>query len=199
MQHVQRLKKRKNKELVTNSTERCFFSIYFTAPRVEWGKELIMSETFKEIKTQEELDAIIGERLKREKKTIEKQYEGYLSPEDVQKKYEGFLSAEEIEKKYKGFVSPEELKKQLDEKDLKIKGYEIDSVKTKIALKNNLPYEFAGRLNGTTEEEIQADAEGFLKIMGTGSPMSSTEPIGNNKEAVEAVAFKNMLSNLKGE
>ena len=157
-----------------------------------------MSE-FKIIESQEELDAIIGERLRRERKTIEKQYEGYLSPEDVQKQYEGFLSTEEIEKKYKGFVSPEELKKQLDEKDLTIKGYEIDSVKTKIALKNNLPYEFASRLNGTTEEEIQADAEGFVKLMGTNTPMGSTEPAGDNKKAAETAAYKSLLNGLKGE
>ena len=46
-----------------------------------------MSE-FKAIETQEEFDKVIGERLKREQETVRKEYEGFLSPEDVQKKYE---------------------------------------------------------------------------------------------------------------
>ena len=154
---------------------------------------------FTVIETQEQLDAIIGERLKRERKSFEKQYEGFMSPEDVQEKYKGYLSTEDVEKKYKGFVSPEELKKQLDEKDLTIKGYELNSVKIKTALKHNLPYEFASRLNGTNEEEIQADAENLVKLMGTNTPIGSTEPSGDNKNAVNTASLKNVLNGLKGE
>ena len=157
-----------------------------------------MSE-FKTIETQEELDAIIGERLKREKKSIEKQYEGFLSPEQVAEKYKDYLSAEEINKKYKDYVSPEEMRKQLDEKDLTIKGYEMSSVKIKTALKNNLPYELAERLKGDTEEAIQADAEAMVALIGKGSPMGSTEPSGDNKKAAENASLKTMLNGLKGE
>ena len=37
---------------------------------------------FQKIETQEQLDAVIGERIKREKETIGKKYEGYISPDD---------------------------------------------------------------------------------------------------------------------
>ena len=61
------------------------------------------------IETQEQLDSIIGERIKEIREKAEKKYEGYLSPEEVTKKYEGYLSAEEVTKKYKGYLSPEEV------------------------------------------------------------------------------------------
>ena len=53
-----------------------------------------MSE-FNVIETQEQFDKAIGERIKREQETIRKQYEGYLSPDEVKKQYEGFLSPDE--------------------------------------------------------------------------------------------------------
>lgn len=57
---------------------------------------------FKVIETQEQLDAILGDRLKRERETVKKEFEGYLSPEDAAKKYEGYLSPEDEKKKYEG-------------------------------------------------------------------------------------------------
>ena len=44
-----------------------------------------MSDTFKPIETQEELDAIIEKRLKRERETATKRFDGWISPEDHQK------------------------------------------------------------------------------------------------------------------
>ena len=40
---------------------------------------------FKTIETQEQFDAAIGERLKREESKIRKEYQGFLSPEEVAK------------------------------------------------------------------------------------------------------------------
>ena len=41
---------------------------------------------FTPIETQEQLDAVIGERIKRERETSAKKYEGYLSPDDFKSK-----------------------------------------------------------------------------------------------------------------
>ena len=41
--------------------------------------------TFKAIETQEELDNIVKERLKREREATNKRYEGWISPSDHQK------------------------------------------------------------------------------------------------------------------
>jgi len=153
-----------------------------------------MSE-FKPIETQDQFDAMIGERLKRERETIKKEFEGYLSPEDVTKKYAGYLSPEDVAKKYKGYLSPEEVAK----KDAQIKGYESSSVKTRIAHEMGLPYELAARLSGETEEDIRKDAEALSKVIGQQeAPLASTER-GVPKDNNTRVALKGVLDGLKGE
>ena len=152
-----------------------------------------MSE-FKVIETQEQLDAIIGERLKRERETIKKEYEGFLSPEDAAKKYEGYLSPEDEKTKYNGYLSPEDAAK----KDAKIKAYETDSVKTRIAHETGLSYDAIGFLKGEDEDAIRKSAESLKTLVGSGSvaPLASTEEaVGNATD----VALKNTLKGLKGE
>ncbi|MBM6686796.1 DUF4355 domain-containing protein [Faecalicatena contorta] len=153
-----------------------------------------MSE-FKTIETQEQLDAIIADRIKRAQETTRKEFEGFLSPEDAEKKYAGYLSPEAEKKKYAGYLSPEEAAK----KDAKIKGYETNSVKMRIAHENGIPYELAERLNGDTEDDIRKDAETmakYLKKQQGGAPLASTEP--SDVDSKRA-AVKKMLSGLKEE
>ncbi len=149
---------------------------------------------FTPITTQEEFDKAIGDRLKREKETVKKQYEGYLSPDDVKKQYEGYLSPDDVKKQYEGYLSPE----QAAEKDKKIREYETSSVKMRIARENNIPYELAERLNGDTEDAIKKDAETLSKLLNRkgGAPLASTEPGGEDSKRA---AVKRMLSDLKEE
>lgn len=149
---------------------------------------------FKPIETQEQLDAVIGDRLKREGETIRKEYEEFLSPEDVAKKYAGYLSPEDEKAKYKGYLSPEEVAK----KDALIKGYETDSAKTRIAHEAGLSYDAVGFLKGDNEEEIRKSAESLKSLVGSTNvaPLASTESaVGDAKD----VAYRNMLKGLKGE
>ena len=153
-----------------------------------------MSE-FRVINTQEEFDEAIGERLKRERETVRKEFEGYLSPEAVEKKYRGYLSLEEVEKKYEGYLSAEEASK----KDALIQKYESDSVKTRIANELGIPYELAVRLNGTDEESIRKDAETLRGIIGTQrKPVAPLMKEGDQGDETDA-ALKTMLSEMKGE
>ena len=152
---------------------------------------------FTPITTQDELDKVLAERLKRERETVRKEYAGYLSPEEAAKKYAGYLSPDDEKKKYAGYLSPEEVAK----KDAQIKAYETDAVKTRIARETGIPFELAGRLAGEDEASIKKDAEALAKILGGGKggkvpPLRSTEPDG--AEAEDA-AYKAMLDNLKGE
>lgn len=155
-----------------------------------------MSE-FKIIETQEQFDAAIGERLKREADKVRKEFEGYLSPDDAARKYAGYLSPEDEKKKYQGYLSPEEAAK----KDAKIKGYESSSVKTRIAHETGLPYEMAARLSGETEEDIRKDAENLVKLIGKQQfvqPLASTEPyVPSANDTREAL--KRTLNGLKGD
>lgn len=149
---------------------------------------------FKVIETQDQLDTIISDRLKRERDTINKEYEGYLSPEDVAKKYAGYLSPEDEKNKYKGYLSPEEAEK----KDALIKRYETDSVKTRIAHEAGLSYDAIAFLRGDDEDAIKKSAETLKALMGSNNtaPLASTEThIDGSKDA----AVRNTLRNLKGE
>lgn len=134
---------------------------------------------FKEITTQEQLDAIIGERLKRQAETLEKKYADYLSPDDFRTKTEGLntqiatLSKSLEEAK----AQPEELGKQIAGLQAQVKKYETDSVKNRIAAEQGLPYELANRLMGDTEDAIRADAIALKSHLNvSGAPLASSEP-----------------------
>lgn len=149
---------------------------------------------FKVIETQEQLDAIIGRRLEREREITQKEYENFLSPEDVTKKYEGYLSPEDVTKKYKDYLSPEEVAK----KDAQIKAYETDSAKTRIAHESGLSYEAIAFLKGDDEETIRKSAEALKHLVGNTvvAPLASTE---SSVEDKKTEALKNTLKRLKGE
>lgn len=149
---------------------------------------------FTPIETQEALNAIIVERVEQAKRSVRKEFEGYLSPEDVASKYEGYLSADEVKEKYKGYLSPEDAAI----KDAKLKQYETDSVKTRIALEAGLPYDMVSRVQGDSEEALKKDAEklaGWIKNTYHEPPLRSTEPNVDLKDK----ALKGMLKELKGE
>lgn len=149
---------------------------------------------FKVIETQEQLDTVLGERLKRERETVRKEFEGYLSPEAATKKYAGYLSPEDEAKKYEGYLSPEEAGKL----NAKIKGYETDSVKTRIAHESGLSYDAIAFLHGEDEESIRKSAEALKNLVGNSnvSPLASLEQPGSDGEVA---AYKNVIKGLKGE
>lgn len=156
---------------------------------------------FTPIESQEELDKFINERLKRERETSAKKYEGWISPDDqkkasteLQKRVDDLTKASaDQSKKYA------EYDKTLAEKEAKIKEYETDSVKTRIALTAGLPYEMSSRLRGDSEEEIQKDADALVKMMGNKktAPLAETESDVTKKSSTDA-AFRDMLHKLNG-
>lgn len=155
---------------------------------------------FKTIETQEQFDEAIKERLERESK----KYEGYMNPSDVAKLEESYKQKlEEATRSTTGYAKQiEDLNKSILEKDSKISQYETSSVKMRVALANGLPYEMASRLNGSTEEEIQADAEKLVKLFNVNNqgsfnkaPQASTTKA--NAEDGVTKYFKEMNPNLK--
>ena len=161
---------------------------------------------FQEIKTQDELDRIVLERLKREKETNSKKYEGWISPEDqakatekatasMQKQIDDLTKASADEaKKYAGYD------KELADRDAKIKAYETDSVKTRIALKTGLPYEMASRLRGDSEKDIQSDADALKAVMGSSKPIAPLANAGDQGSGNSSnAALTDMLRKMKGE
>jgi hypothetical protein len=128
--------------------------------------------------TQEELNKIVSERVKRAQakneelenrvKKLEEERAGLLSTIEANNQLliekDGLISAKEAE-----FA---ELQKVSDE-------YKASQLKTQIAVRNGLPYDLAERLQGSDEESLQADAErlsAFVKQKQVVAPMKSNEP-----------------------
>lgn len=154
-----------------------------------------MSE-FKTIETQEELDNIVKERLRRER-------EKFGDYDDLKKRVSELESENGALK-----ATAEETKQTIAKSDARItelqgqvSNYETASLRTRIALQNGLPYDLADRLQGADEEELKADAErlaGFMRPATPQAPLRDTEPpIGDDK----TMQMKQMLRELqpKGE
>lgn len=160
---------------------------------------------FEAITTQEAFDAAIGERIKRERETTAKKYEGYISPEDHQKaiaEYETKLTDANT-KLSEAATNKANYDKELADRDAKIKKYETDSVKMRIAHEVGIPYELSGRLSGDSEEAIRKDAQTLLAAIGNTkptAPLATGEPSGTNlANLAENAALKKTLAGLKGE
>lgn len=118
--------------------------------------------SFTPIETQEQLDALIGERVTRAKESVRKEYADYEelkknASEGTAKIAELTKSLEEANEKIASHASV------LAEKDDQIKKYESDSVKTRIAHEVGLGYEAVSLLQGEDEESIRASAEKLKK------------------------------------
>lgn len=145
-----------------------------------------MMEEFTPITTQEQFDAAIGARLARERETLGKRYADYDELKQKSADYEKQLSKlqrtmQEDAQRYAGYD------KTLTELQAKVKGYETDSVKTRIALETGLPYAMASRLTGETEDDIRKDAENLLQVMHerrphSAPPLCSHEPAARSSE-----------------
>lgn len=86
----------------------------------------------------------------------------------------------------------------LGELEAKVKGYEVDTLKTRIANQAGLPLDLAGRLSGETEDEIKADAEKFASFVSKPAPL----PLKGTEQTNDQTSpYKNMLDklNLEGE
>ena len=148
---------------------------------------------FKPINTQEEFDAAIAERLKRQKETIEAKYQDYdtLKNENVTLKTQLGKANEALEA---GKTGTEDLNKQIAELTGKVDKYELSSLKTNIALQNGIPYDLADRLNGEDEASIIEDAKRLASYIGQSepiAPLKSSEPVDT-----ETDAYKNLLEGL---
>lgn len=138
---------------------------------------------FTPINTQAEFDAAIADRLSRQERIITQRYEGAMPASEVAKLKAGYqetitgLQKQADDAGAKLAAS----EKQVTELSARIKGYETDSVKTRIALETGLPYGMATRLTGETEDDIRKDAEALRGMMAQQAPVAplANEPAGH--------------------
>lgn len=156
-----------------------------------------MADEFQPITSQEQLNAIIGDRIRRAQETAEKKFEGYLSKDEVSKTIADYQKQiEEIK------ASHSEDSKTINDLSAQVKAYETASIKDRVAYELGLPYGMASRISGETEEDIRKDAESLKELIGTTkpqAPQAATEPriTQNPENAIENAAYKKLLSTIK--
>lgn len=132
---------------------------------------------FKPIETQEQLDALISDRIARAKESAAKEYADYEDIKKTNAEYEKQIA--QLSEEVKGQAEKDEAAaKTIADLTAKVDSYEKASVKTRIAHETGLPYEIADKLSGATEEEIRADAEKMAKLFKRqpAAPMGDPEP-----------------------
>lgn len=141
---------------------------------------------FKAIETQEQLDAIIGERIRRAESKAAEKYADY----DSVKKQNDELTAQiadltkQIKAKDEAISGNKEI---VDNLNAKIKDYETRSVKTRIAHEVGLPYQLADKLSGEDEDAIREDAKKMASFIKTpAAPIGSVEPTHEDSDPVKS-------------
>lgn len=151
-----------------------------------------MSE-FKVIETQEELDKIIVERLKRERSKLEEDFKEQLKAYKDQIEE---LKSENAEVKA-NLEKASEKDTEIEKLQGQIKGYEKSEMQRKIALENKIPYNLAGRIQGDTEEEMLEDAKNLSKYF---EKEEIVPPLKNPEiNKGESGAYKELLQGLNLE
>lgn len=145
---------------------------------------------FTVIETQEQLDAVIKDRLERERNAVRKEFADYDS---IKKALEDKTKRET---ELTGKLG--EYEKQIGELTGKLSKSETDSAKTRIAFELGLPFEMCSRLAGTTEEEIRKDAETLSRFVRKQNPAPLYDPEGSNVSK-EAAAYKSLLTGIRKE
>lgn len=136
---------------------------------------------FTPIESQEQLDAIIADRIARAKESAVKEFADYNDIKTANADYEKQIA--QLTEQVKGqSEKAEETAKTIADLEAKVGSYETASVKTRIAHETGLPYELADKLSGTTEDEIKADAEKMAKLFKSqpAAPMGAAEPDSGN-------------------
>lgn len=165
-----------------------------------------MSE-FKTIETQEQFDEMIKDRIIRAKESARKEL-----TEEYADKYADYDSIkEQLEEKNNKInelgnqladyqTKENGINNQLTELQEKLKKYEADSVKTRIAQEYGLDSQLANRITGEDEAAMREDAQRLKEIIGDTrwrkAPLKDNEPVGGSDKQI---AIKNMLKNMKGE
>lgn len=152
---------------------------------------------FTPIETQEDFDKAIQKRLAQKDRELAEQYKDYLSPDKanaLKDEYEKKLADinESLTKANETIKSHDQIVSELTTRATKA---EADLLKSRIAHESGVPFELAGRLVGSNEEELKADAQQFASFLAPrqAPPLSTGETgSGNNANAGLAKMLKDI-------
>lgn len=152
--------------------------------------------SFEPITTQEALDSVISERLKREREKIESKYSDYSDLKNKITDYEKQFA--DFNKQLETLGAKEKEIESLKATNLK---FETDSLKTRLAHEAGLPYGSTKYLSGSTEDEIKdsiKDFSAFVKTSTPSAPLANPEPV-ITAEGKNLASNRELLAKLKGE
>lgn len=141
-----------------------------------------MSE-FQIIETQEQLDKVIGERIRRAEQKAAEKYADYDEIKSQNASYATQIA--QLQTQLQAQTDAIKIHEAtVADLTTKVRNYETASVKTKVALEMGLPYQMASRLAGDDEASIRADAEAMKALIGQQTPRAPLgDPESNNSKA----------------
>lgn len=157
-----------------------------------------MAKEFQAITSQEQLDNVIGERLRRQKEQFEEKIKEYESLKEENSKLQTELEQKNqfIEENKKETSMRTEDYENLEKE---LSSLKLQQLKQKIAINNGIPLDLANRLSGDNEETLLEDAKTlsqFINSNPTPQPLKSVEDTNINDEDM---AYKQLLNQLQGD
>lgn len=149
---------------------------------------------FTPINTQEELDRVLASRLQRERDTVTKALQAQIDERD--QKITGFEST--IKDLNKQVETLNGQAGRITELEAKVREYETNSVKMRIARETGLPADLADRITGNDEDAMRADAEGLAKLLKSQSaPAPMYKPTGEGANDGKDAALRGLLKQVR--
>ena len=157
-----------------------------------------MAKEFQAITSQEQLDNVIGERLRRQKEQFEEKIKEYEALKEENSKLQT-----ELEQKNQ-FIEENKKETSIRTEDYEnlekeLSSLKLQQLKQKIAINNGIPLDLANRLSGDNEETLLADAKTlsqFINSNPTPQPLKSVEDTNVNDEDM---AYRQLLNQIQGE
>lgn len=154
------------------------------------------------INTQEELNKMFGERAeaarRAERERLEKQYAGFEGFKAKAEKYDSDIAA--LNEKITGLEGEKSTgAAKISELEGKVREYETNSVKMRIAREAGLPAELADRLSGADEAAMRTDAEALAKLIKGQNVAPMYHQGGEGGTDGKDAALKNLLKKVRNE
>lgn len=149
---------------------------------------------FVPINSQEELDKVLASRLQRERDTVTRSFQAQIEERD--QKITGFEST--IKDLNKQVETLNGQAGRITELEAKVREYETNSVKMRIARETGLPADLADRITGNDEDAMRADAEGLAKLLKSQSaPAPMYKPTGEGANDGKDAALRGLLKQVR--
>lgn len=143
------------------------------------------ADDFKAPESQEQLDKIIQARLARQEAKIREEFEGFDSYKTEAEQYRQLLESQKTDEQKReeqlaaDKAASETLASENESLKAKIADLELAGLRAEIAAAKGVPAGLASRLQGKTQEEIEADCEALLSAVKPAPSSTADRPKGD--------------------